>query len=134
MVAADAGRVATPPAASAKTAAPSSDSPTRSRSRGPRQAPPGWHAELEEMLTSEAQQSAKALAAGSRRLSFRGKTTRNGSKNDGSLRGYIRQCFDGCAEPAQLDVMKEELRRLIEMFAAAGKMATTEWKTLPPPV
>ena len=86
------------------------------------------------MLTSEAQQSAKALAAGSRRLSFRGKTTRNGSKNDGSLRGYIRQCFDGCAEPAQLDVMKEELRRLIEMFAAAGKMATTEWKTLPPPV
>ena len=50
------------------------------------------------------------------------------------LNSYIRQCFDGCDEPAQLEVMKEELRRLIEMFAAAGKMATTEWKTLPPPI
>jgi hypothetical protein len=33
-----------------------------------------------------------------------------------------------------MDQMREELRRMVEMFAAAGKIATTDWMTLPPPI
>jgi len=47
---------------------------------------------------------------------------------------YIRHCYDGCDGAEEMDQMREELRRMVEMFAAAGKIATTDWETLPPPI
>ena len=39
-----------------------------------------------------------------------------------------------CVHVQEMDQMREELRRMVEMFAAAGKIATTDWMTLPPPI
>ena len=150
--------------------------------RRPRTAPPGWHAELERMLTEEKNESIAALdmfVQNSQRrslsLSFRSSKRRQVTPSDGTLRGYIRHCYDGCDDQAvretalrrdsgrsvavslslsalphvcarafdalrmlygvgqEMEQMREELRRMVEMFAAAGKIATTDWMTLPPP-
>ena len=148
--------------------------------RRPRTAPPGWHEELERMLTEEKNESIAAMdmfVQNSQRrslsLSFRSSKRRQVTPSDGTLRGYIRHCYDGCDDQAvrhttlprdsgrpvvlsisglphvcvrafnalrmvcaaaqEMEQMREELRRMVEMFAAAGKIATTDWMTLPPP-
>ena len=68
--------------------------------RRPRTAPPGWHEELERMLTEEKDESTAAMDAfatnSQRRLSFRSSKRRQVTPSDGTLRGYIRHCYDGC--------------------------------------
>jgi hypothetical protein len=68
--------------------------------RRPRTAPPGWHDELERMLTEEKSESTAAMEAfaqnSQRRLSFRASKRRQVTPSDGTLRGYIRHCYDGC--------------------------------------
>ena len=124
----------------------------------PQTAPPGWHEELEKMLVEELSEATAAMeeaAQNSRRLTFRGGKKRVVTPSDGTLRGcappagptlsqlmiwggclgrYIRHCYDGCDGAEEMDQMREELRRMVEMFAAAGKIATTDWETLPPPI
>jgi|EP01047_Picozoa_sp_COSAG01_P004260 hypothetical protein len=118
-----------------------------------------WQVQLEEMLDTEKRASAQSFATKNRLLSFREKRNSKKLKTGGSLREYamlganvirtshltcfglkcrmcryIRHCYDGCAQATQMDLMQEELRRLIMMFAAAGRVDTTEWATLPPPI
>ena len=68
--------------------------------RRPRTAPPGWHDELERMLEEEKNESTAAMDAfaqnSQRRLSFRSSKRRQITPSDGTLRGYIRHCYDGC--------------------------------------
>jgi hypothetical protein len=96
----DAGVQLEAAAAAADGAQGGGDGGGSSPPRRPRTAPPGWHEELERMLTEEKDESTAAMEAftqnSQRRLSFRAGKRRQVTPSDGTLRGYIRHCYDGC--------------------------------------